>query len=139
MRSRAVTLALLLLLPWAGGACVPPVSGDPAPLDAPRLTADEARDHLSAELAPECRRLLDAGAIPTGEARVTVEVTQAGEVTRARLAQRTGDRRIDELFARTAGRMRFDADSARPATYTGRLRMGYSCAPGTAIGTIELL
>jgi TonB family protein len=103
-----------------------------------RLSADEARDYLSTALRPECTRLQQAGATPTGEARVTVTVAQNGDVVRSRLTQRTGDARIDELFGTTAARMKFDPDPPRPAEYTGRLRMGYSCSGAMAVGTIEL-
>lgn len=121
-------------------ACVKPiVSSDyEPPYNVQRLEADEARDYLSTALRPECERLAKAGEDPTGEARVTVTVAQGGDVVRSRLTQRTGDARIDELFGTTAARMRFEGDASRPATYTGRLRMGYSCATGTAIGTIDL-
>lgn len=136
---RAVrTLALLgaVLLP----ACVKPlVSGtfeaDPR---AARMGADEARDFLSSALGPECARLARANATPTGEARVSVQVTPAGDVLKANLTQRTGDARIDELFGTTAARMKFDANSTQTSTYTGRLRMGYSCNGESAVGTIDL-
>ena len=74
----------------------------------------------------------------TGEARLTVQVAQNGQVLKSRVTQRSGDARIDELFATPAARMRFEADGSRPATYTGRMRMGYSCAPTRVAGTIEL-
>lgn len=136
--SETAACALALLLAVAG--CVKPiVSGDFEPGDSPtRLNADEARDYLSTALRPECARLQQAGATPTGEARVSVTVAQNGDVVRSRLTQRTGDARIDELFGATAARMKFDADPPRPAEYTGRLRMGYSCSGSMAVGTIEL-
>ena len=129
-----------LLLAVAAAGCVKPlVSSDfEPPMNVARLSADEARDYLSTALRPECARLTGAGAIPAGEARVSVTVAQGGDVLRSRLTQRTGDARIDELFGTTAARLRFDADAARPASYTGRLRMGYSCAGNAAVGTIEL-
>ena len=134
-RRAALSLGVLIL-----AACVKPlVSGDFEPDGrSARLTADEARDFLSSALGPECRRLAQNNATPTGEARVTVEVAQSGEVQRSRLTQRSGDARIDELFGTTAARMKFDANAAAPASYTGRLRMGYSCNGDTAVGTIDL-
>lgn len=132
----ALGVAVLAL---AAGCVKPIVSSDfEPPMNATRLSADEARDYLSTALRPECARLSGAGAIPAGEARVSVTVAQGGDVLRSRLTQRTGDARIDELFGTTAARMRFDPDAARPASYTGRLRMGYSCAADGAVGTIEL-
>ena len=122
------------------GACVKPIGSADFEPDgrAPRLNADEARDYLSTALGPECARLAKEGATPTGEARVTVQVAQSGEVLKSHLTQRTGDARIDELFGSTAARMKFDAEATRPATFTGRLRMGYSCSGETGIGTIDL-
>lgn len=137
---RASRRCLLLGVMLTLGACVKPlVSGDFEPDGrAARLSADEARDYLSTALGPECTRLAKDGATPTGEARVTVEVAQSGDVLKSRLTQRTGDARIDELFGTTAARMKFDADGARPATYTGRLRMGFSCNGNAGVGTIDL-
>jgi hypothetical protein len=137
-RPALVALSLLLLASTAG--CVKPlVSGEyEPPTNATRLDAEEARDYLTSALAPECRRIGQDGSEVTGEARLTVQVAQSGEVLKSRVTQRSGDARIDELFATTAARMRFEADAARPATYTGRLRMGYSCAPTRVVGTIEL-
>jgi hypothetical protein len=132
-------LVVLVVLVVLGGCVKPLVSGDFEPDGrSARLNADEARDFLSAALGPECTRLAKDGATPTGEARVTVEVAQSGEVLKSRLTQRTGDARIDELFGTTAARMKFDADTPRPPTYTGRMRMGYSCNGNAGIGTIDL-
>ena len=141
--TRCCSSSLLALAALAAGAatgCVKPiVSSDfEPPYNVQRLEADAARDYLSAALRPECERLTRAGAVPTGEARVSVTVTQAGDVVRSRLTQRTGDARIDDLFGTTAARMRFEGDASRPAQYTGRLRMGYSCTGSGAIGTIDL-
>lgn len=139
-RARRRSLPMLGLAALALGGCVNAiVSGDFEPAyNVARLDADAARDHLSGALAPECRRLQQAGAVPTGEARVTVQVTPGGDVLRARLTQRTGDARIDELFGTTAARMKFEPNPSHPAAYTGRLRMGYSCSGDQAVGTIEL-
>ena len=132
--------ALLLGVALVAAACVKPfVSSDfEADPRTQRMTADEARDFLSSALGPECARLARANATPTGEARVTVEVTPAGDVVKSHLTQRTGDARIDELFGTTAARMKFDANTTQSAAYTGRLRMGYSCNGETGIGTIDL-
>lgn len=133
---RALSVAGLLLV----AACVKPmVSGDYEPSStSARLNADEARDWLSTALGPECVRLAKANATPTGEAKVTVQVTPSGEVLKSHLTQRTGDARIDELFGTTAARMKFDANATQSANYTGRLRMGYSCNGDAGIGTIDL-
>ena len=133
---RVVAVGTALLL----AACVKPlVSGDfEASPGATRLTADEARDFLSTALGPECARLARASATPTGEARVTVQVTPSGEVVKSHLTQRTGDARIDELFGTTAARMKFDANPTQTSAYPGRMRMGYSCNGETGIGTIDL-
>jgi hypothetical protein len=122
------------------GACVKPLVSSDFEADArsARMNADEARDFLSSALGPECARLARANATPTGEARVTVQVTPAGEVLKSHLTQRSGDARIDELFGTTAARMKFDANATQSAAYTGRLRMGYSCNGETGIGTIDL-
>lgn len=137
-RARARTLALGLLL--ATAACVKPIVPGTFEPDgrSARLTADEARDFLSNALAPECARLARANATPTGEARVSVQVTPAGDVLKANLTQRTGDARIDELFGTTAARMKFDANPSATSTYPGRMRMGYSCNGESAVGTIDL-
>ena len=130
----AVAVALLC------GACVKPLVSSDFEADprAARMTADEARDFLSTALGPECARLARENATPTGEARVSVQVTPAGDVIKSHLTQRTGDARIDELFGTTAARMKFDANPTQSAAYTGRLRMGYSCNGATGIGTIDL-
>ena len=134
---RRALLAGVVLL---GAACVKPLVSSEFETDprAQRMTADEARDFLSSALGPECARLARANATPTGEARVSVEVTPSGDVVKSRLTQRTGDARIDELFGTTASRMKFDANATQSAAYTGRLRMGYSCNGETGIGTIDL-
>lgn len=133
-------VAVLGAAALALAACVKPlVSSDFEPgSQATRMTADEARDFLGSALGPECARLAKANATPTGEARVSVQVTPAGDVLKANLTQRTGDARIDELFGTTAARMKFDASSAHTSTYTGRMRMGYSCNGESAVGTIDL-
>ena len=131
---RALAVALLL------AACVKPLVSSDFEADprAARMTADEARDFLSTALGPECARLARANATPTGEARVSVQVTPAGDVVKSHLTQRTGDARIDELFGTTAARMKFDANASATGVYPGRMRMGYSCNGETGIGTIDL-
>ena len=117
----------------------PIVSGDfEADPRGARLNADEAREYLSTALGPECTRLAKANAVPTGEAKVTVQVTPAGDVLKSHLTQRTGDARIDELFGTTAARMKFDANGTQSSAYTGRMRMGYSCNGDAAVATIDL-
>jgi hypothetical protein len=140
MRRASMVAGAPIVLALVIAACVKPiVSGDyEPPYDTTRLNADDARDHLSTALRPECERLQRAGAVPTGEARVTVTVAPNGNVVRSRLTQRTGDGRIDELFGTTAARMKFDENGTRPAEFTGRLRMGYSCSATGAVGTIDL-
>lgn len=122
------------------GACVKPmVSSEYEPSStSARLSADEARDYLSTALGPECTRLAKDGALPTGVAKVTVQVTPAGDVLKSHLTERTGDARIDELFGTTAARMKFDANGTQSSAYTGRMRMGYSCNGDAAVATIDL-
>ena len=131
---------LVLGVACLAASCVTPLVSAEFEADprAARMTADEARDFLSSALGPECARLAKANATPTGEARVSVQVTPSGEVLKSHLTQRTGDARIDELFGTTAARMKFDANGAQTSAYTGRLRMGYSCSGESAVGTIDL-
>ena len=134
-----VLLAIALVL--APLACVKPIipNDHEAPYGATRLDAAGAREALSTALQTECPRILREGKMPTGEARVTVDVAGTGEVRRSRLTTRTEDARVNELFATVAARMRFDPPADAGDGYTGRMRMGYSCAaPDVAVGTIDL-
>ena len=132
--------ASLLSLGVVLAACVKPMVANDYEADprAARMNADEARDFLSSALGPECARIAKANATPTGEAKVTVQVTPSGDVVKSHLSQRSGDDRIDELFGQTASRMKFDANPTQSANYTGRLRMGYSCNGSAAVGTIDM-
>ena len=142
--SRGFTLAMVLLaiaLVLAPLACVKPMIANDyeAAYRAVRLTAQEARDTLSSALRTECPRLAREGKSPTGEARVTVDVAGNGEVRRSRLTTRTEDSRVNELFGAVSARMKFDPPPDAGDGYTGRMRMGYSCAsPDIAVGTIDL-
>ena len=135
----AVLLAIALVL--APLACVKPMIADdyePA-YGAARLDAAGAREALSTALATECPRLAREGKPPTGEARVSVDVAGTGEVRKSHLTTRTEDQRVNELFGAIAARRTFDPPADAGTGYTGRMRMGYSCAsPDVAIGTIDL-
>jgi hypothetical protein len=106
----------------------------------PRLNADDARDQLNVLLAVECPRILRENRTPTGVANVAVDVDRSGAVLSSRITHKTEDDRIDAILGGVAAQMQFDPPEGMKGDHqTGRLRMGYSCAAGTAVGTIEML
>ena len=103
----------------------------------PRLNVDGATDMLEQFLRLQCPDRIAAKKRDTGEARATVLVDSLGLVTRAELIEATGEESLDGLFGTVAAQLRLDAPSGRtPAT--GHVRIGYSCAPGTAVATVRV-
>lgn len=107
--------------------------------DAERLGLEELRQSADLALRTECPRLLRGGGSATGETLLIVEVDRTGRVLRARVAESSGDERIDDLFGTLATRMRLDRPtSMMNESADGTVAMGYSCAPNAAIATIRL-
>jgi TonB family protein len=127
-------MALTLL----AGACLGANRYYEAPSDAHRLNTYTVRDNSDAALSAECARLIDEKIPPTGEATLKIQVGPNGQVTRAQVTRSSGDRRVDDIFGRLAARLKFDPLPSDDGT-TARIRMGYSCGPGTAVTTMSMM
>ena len=125
---------LILLAVIVLAACAKP--SYTAPYQAPRLNTGGIRDVSEEQLRAECDRLIATKTPPTGEARLTIEVAPDGKVTTAKITRSSGDQRVDDIFGQAAARLQFDP---MPGEATARIKMGYSCAPGTAVATMTVV
>jgi hypothetical protein len=106
----------------------------------PRFDAEGATRMLDQYLRIQCPERLAAKKPESGDVRVTVQADTSGAVTRAELTSTTGDDVLDDLFGTVAAQLKVDSlrATATPLA-TRRLRLGFSCAPNTAVATLELL
>ncbi|GAC1652478.1 MAG: hypothetical protein NVS4B3_14710 [Gemmatimonadaceae bacterium] len=128
----------------------------------PRLNLEELRDRADRLVRVECPRLLTAGQAQSGVARLVLELAPSGEVIRARIDRSSGDERMDTIFGALAAQLTVDpltgaidargsvllagpghgpaesADAPRRRATEGRISIGYSCAPGAGVVTVEL-
>ena len=116
------------------GACARP--SYTAPYQSARLNTFTVRDDSEAALRGECERLLTERTPATGEAMLKLEVAATGAVTEAQITRSSGDARVDDIFGKAAARLQFDP---MPDKTTARIKMGFSCAPGTAVTTMSLV
>ena len=107
-----------------------------APYQAPRLNTSGIRDHSEEQLRAECDRIIATKMAPTGEASLKIEVAPDGKVTSAQITRSSGDERVDDIFGQAAARLQFDP---MPGEAVARIKMGYSCAPGTAVATLSVV
>jgi TonB family protein len=106
----------------------------------PRFDTDGATQVLDQYLGVQCPQRLAANKPESGDVRLTITTDTSGAVTRAELTTSSGDDLLDGLFGTVAAQLK--VDSLRATTKplaTRRLRMGYSCAPGAAVATLEIL
>ena len=135
---RCVALLAMTLLT---GACVSTVTRYYLP-DArnPRFDTEGATQTLDQYLRVQCPERLAAKKPERGDVRLTIQTDTSGAVTRAELLSSTGDEMLDGMFGTVAAQLKVDSLRATgSATATRRVRMGFSCAPNTAVSTLEVL
>ncbi len=106
----------------------------------PRFDAEGATQTLDQYLRVQCPERLAAKKAESGDVRLTIQTDTSGAVTRAELLSSTGDEMLDGMFGTVAAQLKIDSLRATgAATATRRARIGFSCAPNTAVSTLELL
>ncbi|MDQ6886488.1 MAG: energy transducer TonB [Gemmatimonadota bacterium] len=104
-----------------------------------RISPDDLRDRADRVLKVECPRLLAGKSLTTGEADLDVEVTPSGSVTRASVTKSSGDVRVDDIFGALAAQLQFPAlRDAHESIIQSRIGIGFSCAPGIAVVTLQM-
>lgn len=133
-------LSRALALTIAASACTSTSTFYVPSAGAERLSQNQLRDRADAMLSIECPRILGGRPSAFGVAEVVVDVDASGAVTRAKIAQSSGDRRADEIFGALAAQLKLDPPGASSAQgpLRGDLSIGYSCSPGAAVTSIEL-
>ena len=106
----------------------------------PRFDTEGATQTLDQYLRVQCPERLAAKKPESGDVRLTIQTDTSGAVTRAELLSATGDEMLDGMFGTVAAQLKVDSLRATgSATATRRVRMGFSCAPNTAVSTLEVL
>ena len=131
---QCVRLACVVGVIVVAGACAR--ASYTAPYQSARLNTFTVRDDSEAALRGECERLLSERTPATGEALLKLEVAATGAVTEAQITRSSGDAKVDDIFGKAAARLQFDP---MPDKTTARIKMGFSCAPGTAVTTMSLV
>jgi hypothetical protein len=103
-----------------------------------RINQSQLRERLDALLRIECPRLMGSATSALGDAGFALEVSPTGEVMRARLERSSGDARIDDIFGALVAELRFEPPATAAAVAHGRMTVGYSCSPTTAVSTVEI-
>ena len=101
-----------------------------------RVGTDEMKDQAEMLLRVECPRLLGGSSSALGEAQLLVDVDGGGRVSRARVVRSSGDEKVDAIFGGVVAQLEVDAPSDGTPT-SGRVNMGYSCAPNSAVVTVR--
>ncbi|HEX8851640.1 MAG TPA: hypothetical protein VF761_19085 [Gemmatimonadaceae bacterium] len=105
----------------------------------PRLNQDEFRQASDQLLKVECPRLMGSGSSATGQARIRVSYDRSGAVQQSQILRSSGDERIDTEWGALTARLQFDAQEGQTEDLrAGILTVGYSCAPNTAVTTLQL-
>lgn len=104
-----------------------------------RISPDDLRDRADRVLKVECPRLLGGKSLSTGEADLDLEVTPGGAVTRVSIAKSSGDPKVDDIFGGLAAQLQFPAlRDAHESIIQSRIGIGFSCAPGIAVVTLQM-
>ena len=105
----------------------------------PRLNQDEFRQASDQLLKVECPRLMGSNASATGQARIRVSYDRSGAVQQSQILRTSGDERIDTEWGALTARLQFDPQPGQTEDLrAGILTVGYSCAPNTAVTTLQL-
>ena len=122
------------------GACVTsterfyvPTAGEP------RLDQNALRAQSDRFVRAECPRLLGGAPSATGAATLRLTVAPGGAVREARIERSSGDAQMDGIFGGLAAQLELPPAAAMSDDWTARVRMGWSCAPGTSAATFEVL
>lgn len=105
----------------------------------PRLDQDEFRQASDELLKVECPRLMGSNASATGQARIRVNYDRSGAVQQSQIVRSSGDQRIDTEWGALSARLQFDPQQGQTEDLRpGIITVGYSCAPNTAVTTLQL-
>ncbi|HEX2780702.1 MAG TPA: hypothetical protein VHM30_14450 [Gemmatimonadaceae bacterium] len=104
-----------------------------------RLDQDQFRDASDQLLRVECPRLMGNTPSATGQARIRVQYDRSGAVQQSQVLRTSGDERIDTMWGALTARLQFDPQQGQTEDLrTGIITVGYSCAPNTAVTTLQL-
>lgn len=133
---RAATLVLLAL----SAACVRSTERFYVPTEGqPRLDQNSIREASERFVRAECPRLLGNGTSATGATTLKLAVAPGGMVREAHIERPSPDPQIDGIFGALAAQLDLPPAASPDGDWTTRVRMGYSCAPGAAVATFEVL
>ena len=105
----------------------------------PRLDQDEFRQASDELLKVECPRLMGSNASATGQARIRVSYDRSGAVQQSQILRSSGDERIDTEWGALSARLQFEPQQGQTEDLRpGIITVGYSCAPNTAVTTLQL-
>jgi hypothetical protein len=129
-----------LLAASALAACVTRTERFYVPTEgAPRLDQNALRTESERFVRAECPRLLGDDTSATGAATLKLTVAPGGEVREVRIERPSPDPQLDGIFGALAAQLDLPPAQATGGDWTARVRMGYSCAPGTGAATFEVL
>lgn len=131
----AVLAAMALL-----SACVTSTERFYGPTEgAPRLDQNAIRQSSEQYVRAECPRLLGGGTSATGATTLRLVVSSTGAVREAHIERPSPDPQMDGIFGALAAQLDLPPAASPDGDWTTRVRMGYSCAPGAAVATFEVL
>jgi TonB family protein len=105
----------------------------------PRLDQDEFRQASDQLLKVECPRLMGSGNSAEGQARIRVRYDKSGAVQQSEILRSSGDSRVDTEWGALSARLQFDPQEGQTEDLRpGIITVGYSCAPNTAVTTLQL-
>ncbi len=106
---------------------------------APRLDQNAVRASSERFVRAECPRLLGDENSATGATTFRLVVASTGAVREAHVERPSPDSQMDGIFGALAAQLDLPPASSPDGDWTTRVRMGYSCAPGAAVATFEVL
>ena len=138
--ARAALVGAALIGTALSGACVRSTERFYVPTAGqPRLHQDDVRAQSDRFVRAECPRLLGGASSATGAATLRLTVAPGGAVREARIERSSGDAQMDGIFGGLAAQLELPPVTPMDDDWTARVRMGWSCAPGTAAATFEVL
>jgi outer membrane biosynthesis protein TonB len=138
-RSSSRAAALLLASALLAG-CVTRTERFYVPTEgAPRLDQNAVREESERFVRAECPRLMGDATSATGATTLKLTVAPGGAVREVRIERPSPDPQIDGIFGSLAAQLDLPPSESTGGDWTARVRMGYSCAPGTGAATFEVL